>query len=320
MSNFRDTEKITKISIIALTAVLFVLCTITVGVAMSRTPTDQSPTMVATASLAMATPTAPVDASAFDDVTLQARSAIVVDLTTGETLYERNATTPLPLASITKLVTAVTAAESVKDRQATIATISAADLATEGEYGFVQGESLPLQELIDAMLVVSSNDAAMAVARTAGGTVSAFVKDMGSVAVRAGMRDSTFSNPSGLDVDLRTAGAYGSAKDVAALLRYGLERYPDVLAASRKSSVTVGPYAHRFNNTNDIVGDLAGILVSKTGYTDLAGGNLAVAFDAGLNRPVAIVVLGSTQEGRFADVAELASSTYAYLAGGATGE
>jgi D-alanyl-D-alanine carboxypeptidase (penicillin-binding protein 5/6) len=320
MSNFRDTEKITKISIIALTAVLFVLCTITVGVAMSRTPTDQSPTMVATASLAMATPTAPVDASAFDDVTLQARSAIVVDLTTGETLYERNATTPLPLASITKLVTAVTAAESVKDRQATIATISAADLATEGEYGFVQGESLPLQELIDAMLVVSSNDAAMAVARTAGGTVSAFVKDMGSVAVRADMRDSTFSNPSGLDVDLRTAGAYGSAKDVAALLRYGLERYPDVLAASRKSSVTVGPYAHRFSNTNDIVGDLAGILVSKTGYTDLAGGNLAVAFDAGLNRPVAIVVLGSTQEGRFADVAKLASSTYAYLAGGATGE
>ena len=58
------------------------------------------------------------------------------------------------------------------------------------------------------------------------------------------------------------------------------------------------------------------MILSKTGDTDLAGGNLAVAYDAGINEPIIIVVLGSTQEGRFADVATLASSTAAYLKSG----
>ena len=67
-------------------------------------------------------------------------------------------------------------------------------------------------------------------------------------------------------------------------------------------------------NTNQETGKFPLLIASKTGYTDLAGGNLALAFDAGFNRPIIIVVLGSSYEGRFADAEKLVWATLAYLA------
>jgi D-alanyl-D-alanine carboxypeptidase len=72
-------------------------------------------------------------------------------------------------------------------------------------------------------------------------------------------------------------------------------------------------FYHKIENTNTIVGELPNILASKTGFTDLAGGNLAVIIDPSLNRPILIVVLGSTKEGRFQDVSNLAQKTIEYL-------
>ncbi len=58
-------------------------------------------------------------------------------------------------------------------------------------------------------------------------------------------------------------------------------------------------------NTNEVVQNIDGLIASKTGYTDLSGGNLVVAFDAGLNHPIIVTVLGSSQEGRFSDTLKL---------------
>ena len=66
---------------------------------------------------------------------------------------------------------------------------------------------------------------------------------------------------------------------------------------------------HILSNTNESLGRYPGILGSKTGYTDLAGGNLVIVFDVGINHPVAAVVLGSTREGRFEDMAKLTQAT-----------
>jgi D-alanyl-D-alanine carboxypeptidase len=72
---------------------------------------------------------------------------------------------------------------------------------------------------------------------------------------------------------------------------------------------------HTFANTNQDVEHIPNLLLSKTGFTDLAGGNLVVVYDAGINHPVAIVVLGSTEEGRFTDVKTLLNATFAHFAG-----
>ena len=62
-------------------------------------------------------------------------------------------------------------------------------------------------------------------------------------------------------------------------------------------------------NTNERIADIPGLIGSKTGFTRLAGGNLVIAYDAGLNRPIVIAVLGSTRKGRFSDVTTLINAT-----------
>ena len=70
---------------------------------------------------------------------------------------------------------------------------------------------------------------------------------------------------------------------------------------------------HTLQNTNQIIDVVPNPLLSKTGFTDLAGGNLVIVFDAGINHPVAIVVLGSTKEERFTDVRALVNETLSYF-------
>jgi D-alanyl-D-alanine carboxypeptidase len=94
-------------------------------------------------------------------------------------------------------------------------------------------------------------------------------------------------------------------------MEYILVIYPEILAPTTQSATrvynTAGAY-HDVDNTNAIATQIPNLLGSKTGYTDLAGGNLTVAFDLGLNRPIIITVLGSTRDARFSDVLELVAA------------
>ena len=112
-----------------------------------------------------------------------------------------------------------------------------------------------------------------------------------------------FLNPTGLDMSEHLAGSYGSAKDVADLISYIFRNYPSITEITQYDSVNVN--SRNFSNTNKLVNKLSRLLSGKTGFSDLAGGNLAVITDIGFNRPVAIVVLGSSREGRFDDVEKL---------------
>jgi D-alanyl-D-alanine carboxypeptidase len=95
---------------------------------------------------------------------------------------------------------------------------------------------------------------------------------------------------------------------VSFLMEYIVENHPEILTSTTLPQTRVynevGQY-HEAENTNDIVLQIPNIIGSKTGYTDLAGGNLTIAFDAGFNRPIVVTVLGSTRYGRFADVKAL---------------
>ncbi len=135
-----------------------------------------------------------------------------------------------------------------------------------------------------------------------------FVAAMNIRAEELSLHSLSFHNPTGLDRSSTQAGAYGSARDVSFLMEYILEQYPDLLISTTRPSDrifnTSGAY-HDAENTNAIVSEIPNLLGSKTGYTELAGGNLTVAFDAGYNRPIIVTVLGSTRSGRFSDVTTL---------------
>ena len=95
---------------------------------------------------------------------------------------------------------------------------------------------------------------------------------------------------------------------MAVLLAHLLIKNPELLDATRESDLlfrSLSNITHKGKNTNPLVATVPGVLASKTGYTDLAGGNLALAFDAGLGHPIVAVVLGSTYDGRFSDIRKL---------------
>lgn len=254
---------------------------------------------------------------AFANVYVQGKAAIVYDLTTGETLYEKNAEAQLPLASLTKLLTVFAGAQSLSDDAPV--TITASALAAEGESGFIEGEVFMFKDAARLALVASSNDAAAAIAEAAqkkrGLAGSAL---MASAAQAARLSQTYALNGTGLDEDAKVSGGYGSARDVALLAGALLEAAPELARSTTMSTVTATSMSgipHQMKNTNQGVVEVPGALLSKTGFTDLAGGNLAVVFDAGLGHPVAVVVMGSTVEGRFADVKRLVEATHAHFAG-----
>ncbi len=258
----------------------------------------------------------------FKDAKIAARSAFVWDVKAQRVLFNKNADEKLPLASITKLMTALVAYELLDD-SSTI-NISVDAIRTDGDSGFRDGETFSLKDLSDMVLVSSSNDGAVALGAAAANAVGSnvdpdklFVEAMNLRAAELGLTNTRFKNMTGLDVSPTEAGAYSTARDVALLMEYIITKHPNVTTLTTMESGRVynesGDY-HELENTNSTVNEIDGLLASKTGYTELAGGNLAIAFEAGLNRPIVIVVLGSTFNDRFIDVLALSKKARTYVA------
>jgi serine-type D-Ala-D-Ala carboxypeptidase (penicillin-binding protein 5/6) len=246
------------------------------------------------------------------DTKVRGKAAYVWDVKNQRAVYEKNAEESLPLASITKLMTALLAHELINGTQKAV--VSTRALEQEGNNGLQPGENISFEELNKLALVSSSNDAAYALAANTGALLgdkdpaAQFVKGMNIKADELSLKTLHFKNTTGLDLSPSEAGATGSAHDVSLLLAHILKTYPEILTPTTKATgraySTDGSY-HDLENTNEIVYAIPSLLGSKTGYTDLAGGNLTIAFDAGMDRPMIVTVLGSTREERFSDVLRL---------------
>ena len=262
----------------------------------------------------------PEKIDAYTDTQLTAHSAIVWDAKNKKVLFEKNADEALPLASVTKLMTALVAYELLDPQERVRVTNHA--LRAEGDSGLRDGEQFTLENIIDLTLISSSNDAATAVSAVGGAVISetnpsmAFVRAMNIKAEELGLTKTHFENPTGLDISPSKAGAYGSARDIALLMEHITRTVPEAIALTNVASARIanneGVY-HLAENTNEYVQKIDGLIASKTGYTTLAGGNLAIAFNAGLDRPIVIVVLGSTYDDRFSDVLTLVTETQRHL-------
>lgn len=254
----------------------------------------------------------------FQNISIEARAVYVFDLKTNTTLFSKNESEKLPLASVTKLMTALVAREHVRERA--VATLSADDISAEGDSGLRVDERWRMVDLLNFMLIISSNDAAHAVSGLVGAEGHEdsaskekreyFIKMMNEKAHALGFTTMEFFNESGLDISATQNGGYGSAREVALLMNELWRKYPEVLEITARKNARIyseDNIVHILPNTNEIVGRIPGLIASKTGYTDLAGGNLAVIFDRGIGDPVIIVVLGSTYKGRFDDMQKLVS-------------
>lgn len=244
----------------------------------------------------------------YKDLFIEGKAAFVYDALTEEVLYEKNAHAQLPLASLTKIMTALLATETLG--QDTLVRISAESLLPEGDSGFLPGDTWRMRDLRDFMLMTSSNDAAAALAEAIEHEV---LRDSSTLmterAQALGLSQTYFLNPTGLDEHEEFfSGSYGSARDMGILLAYIMRHNPSALeattAADRVFADTAGTEFSAVN-TNTVTGYIPGLSASKTGFTDLAGGNLAIAFEPEPGRTYVVVVLGSSKEGRFEDVVSL---------------
>ena len=254
----------------------------------------------------------------FSGLDIEAKAAYVFDLVTGLPLYAYNENENLPLASLTKVMTAIVATDLVP--KSTVVSITKDDVKLEGDSGLLVGEKWRLSDIIDFTLTTSSNDGASAIASVAGSigqnaygvspeqAKNDFVNKMNLKTQELGLSNTYFFNETGLDVGDSVVGSYGTAKDMAILMGYAIKNKSRVIEATSREGFKVSSLdniSHSAINTNKSVDNIPGLIASKTGFTDLAGGNLVVAFDAGMMHPVVVSVLGSSIDGRFKDVEKL---------------
>lgn len=200
-----------------------------------------------------------------------ARSAIVVERETGRIFYEKNADEQLPIASTTKIVTAITVIENYGDLEDEV-TVPDEAVGVEGSSIYLaKGEKLRVIDLLYGLMLQSGNDCAVALACLTSGSVEDFAHLMNTVADGAGAMNSHFANPHGLHNDDH----YSTARDMAAISAYamrnetfrkivGTENYYDCPFADRD-------YNRVIHNKNKMLTMLEGGNGIKTGYTKAAG-------------------------------------------------
>ena len=209
-------------------------------------------------------------------VETHAAAAVLMDAGSGRVLYEHSAHEALPIASTTKLMTALVALESGHALDEAV-TVLPQWTGAEGSSLYLRpGEVLTLEDLLYGLLLRSGNDAALAVAGYCAGSVEAFVARMNRKAEALGMKDTHFTNPSGLDGEGHASSAY----DMALLARACLDNEELRQIVSTQSASRAGRV---LTNHNKLLWRYEGCIGLKTGYTQRAGRTLVSAAErAGL--------------------------------------
>jgi len=232
----------------------------------------------------------PANSQPSEEPKINADSAIVMDMESGRILYEKNADKVRPMASTTKIMTAVVALENSNLDE--IVTVSRNAAAIGGSrFGLSTGDKYRLIDLLYGMMLCSGNDAAIAVAEHVGGTVENFVRMMNEKAWQIGARNTRFGNPHGLDQDDH----YTTAYDLALITRYALENKTFNTIVSTKTAV-IGN--RTITNTNEMLGMYEGADGVKTGYTGLAGRCLVTSATRNGMRLISVVLHCSSRTQR----------------------
>ena len=243
----------------------------------------------------------PVLNTAIERPRLAAKSAIVYDTRSSRFLYSKNPEERLPVASLTKLLSAVVVLENLDMNDIVRVPKEAVRIDGEKQTLYLD-EGIRVRDLFKMMLVESSNDAAYALMYHASASGIDMVSVMNKKAVELGMRNSIFHDPAGLNDD-----ALSASDDLLKLVKYSLkfDELWSVLGEKTAKIYSVdGKIEHQVNSTNQLLGFVPDIVGGKTGYTDEALGCMILVVDVpGKNDRIISIVLGSTE--RFTDTEKL---------------
>lgn len=231
---------------------------------------------------------------------ISAKAILAIDLDSQVPLYKKNTSQALPIASLSKLMTALVILE--ENNLDDIVTISNEVNAIEGSRIWLYpGEKITVDNLIKGMLIKSGNDSAYELAKFNAGSLENFAQKMNKKAESLGLKDSHFLDPAGLD-DLNN---YSSVNDLSVIskhiLKYSFIRKIVIMKETVISSVD-GKISHKLQNTNQLLGSFLGVQGLKTGTTDLARECLISLLKVKDN-DILIVILGS--EDRYLDTKTL---------------
>lgn len=207
---------------------------------------------------------------------VSAQSAVVLTADTGTVLFEKDGHTPRPVASTTKIMTALLALEAAQERGDPLVDITQEMVAVEGSsMGLQAGDSISLTGLAAGMLLASGNDAANAAALYLDGSLESFAARMNQRAAALGMEDTHFVTPSGLDgEDAQGMAHLSTAYDMALLARAALEDQAfRQLCSSPSLAVEFAEPVKRvtYTNHNKLLAQYQGCVGVKTGFTKEAG-------------------------------------------------
>ncbi|HMS22815.1 MAG TPA: D-alanyl-D-alanine carboxypeptidase family protein [Candidatus Levybacteria bacterium] len=220
---------------------------------------------------------------------ISALAALSYDLSTNNLLYEKNIDEKLPIASLTKIMTAIVGVEVMHGDSKIVVSKNAASIG-EDSMGLSEGETLTLNELLYGLFLHSGNDAAEAIADSSSVGRDNFIHLMNKKAEDLGLASTHFTNPSGLEGD---GNQYSTAHDLLVIVRYALEN-PTIATVVKEPYMFI-PYTptHKafelFNETN-LLTSYPGVKGVKTGFTNEAGLCLTTYLDYRGHRIIAILL------------------------------
>lgn len=231
---------------------------------------------------------AQINVKSANALSCSAKASAVIETTTRRKLFASNENKKLPMASTTKIMTAITAIERCRDLDEKFE-ISPKAVGVPGTSLYLRkGDVYSTRDLLYALMLISGNDASVAIAEHVGGSVSEFVTMMNETAKKIGVENSHFANTHGLDAD----GHYTTAYDLAVITAYALENdtFREIVS-TKNTKITNGNGENRYlKNKNKLLSTLDGCIGVKTGFTDDAGRCLVSAIEKNGIRLVCVVL------------------------------
>ncbi|MBQ7858474.1 MAG: D-alanyl-D-alanine carboxypeptidase [Oscillospiraceae bacterium] len=238
------------------------------------------------------------------DLTVEAKSAALMDVATGTVLYEQNSHEALAPASVTKVMTMLLIMEAIDSGKigwGDSVTASEAAAAKGGSQVFLKvGETMTVEDMVKSIAVSSANDCACAMAEHLAGSESAFVEAMNARAKELGMEDTHFVNCTGLDDGEDAANHRTSAYDIALMSRELMKNHPDITRFTTIWMDTIRNGEFGLSNTNKMVRFYNGCTGLKTGFTQGAGYCLSASAEREGLQLIAVVMGCETSQKRFA--------------------
>ena len=250
--------------------------------------------------------------STIEPSSINSRACIVFDRNSKMILYGKNERKQVKMASTTKIMTAIIVIENCNLNDTVEVSKKAA--STDGSrLGLKSGDKITIKDLLYGLMLVSGNDAAVALAEHVGGDIQGFADLMNNKANELGLTNTHYESPHGLDSD----GHYTTAYELAKLADYALknETFSNIVG-TKNYTVTINGYPKNLSNTNELLGNLNGIYGVKTGFTNGANRCLVTSCKRGDMDIICVVLGADTKNYRTKDsikLIEYAFNNFTYI-------